>query len=207
MCSVYICFHCVLIGFSVILLWWMHPKRLSLWGSYTPVLLPNTNTSFFIFMVGDHVAFDSTGEPGCGCLKLSLQFCNVLHLRETIGILVKVSSHCSGEVRISVLHNPRPDASFTILSTKLCVLTVFWDAGLWVCTRSDTCVLSLLVSVLALGSHLISKFILKVCHLSCELLLGFCSLGGGLHAEGWRERKAEGIGGDNQGGGRKGRMS
>lgn len=38
-----------------------------------------------------------------------------------------------------------------------------------------TCVVSTsLFSAPALGLHLISKFILKVCHLSCELLLGFC---------------------------------
>lgn len=46
--------------------------------------------------------------------------------------------------------------------------------------QTQVSVLSLLFSsVLAQGLHLISKFIFKVCHLSCELLLGFLSGAGG----------------------------
>lgn len=63
------------------------------------------------------------------------------------------------------------------------------------------CVVStFLLSVPALGSLLISKFILKVCHLSCELLLGFCSgvVGGrrvkwGVETAEKRERSGEGM--------------
>lgn len=60
------------------------------------------------------------------------------------------------------------------------------------------CVVSApLFSVPASELHLISKFILKVCHLSCEPLLGCCSEGGRgvqrlVRGE---ERDREGIGG------------
>lgn len=56
------------------------------------------------------------------------------------------------------------------------------------CDQTHVCFVStFLFSVLALGLHLISKFILKVCHLSCELLLGFCSGGEG------RQRVKRGV--------------
>lgn len=73
------------------------------------------------------------------------------------------------------------------------------------CSDTHTCVVStFLFSVPALGLHLISKFILKVCHLSCELLLGFCSgVERGVEIGEKRGREAEGGGADNRGGGRR----
>lgn len=62
-----------------------------------------------------------------------------------------------------------------------------------------------LFSVPALGLHLISKFILKVCHLSCELLLGFCGGGRQRGVEIGEKRGERRKGGeDNRGGGRGG---
>lgn len=71
--------------------------------------------------------------------------------------------------------------------------------------HTHTCVVSSsLFSMPALGLHLISKFILKVCHLSCELLLGFCSgVERGVEIGEKRGREAEGGGADNRGGGRR----
>lgn len=57
--------------------------------------------------------------------------------------------------------------------------TVCQDSCLCACDQTHVCVVSIpLFSVPASELHLISKFILKVCHLSCEPLLGFCSEGG-----------------------------